>query len=84
MNEETTVLIEEFQLLENKTEALWREAEVKTDVWGYQIQKGSLWNPGLTEAEIRNFEEDLRVEFPNVLKCFLSDEWAYSAGCQSR
>lgn len=40
------------------------------NVWGYQIQNNSKWNPGLSVEILGSFQEELETEFPQSLKNF--------------
>jgi hypothetical protein len=43
---------------------LWANAELEPRVFGYQIQRGTRWNPGLRREEIDAYESALGVIFP--------------------
>ncbi|MEM9143008.1 MAG: SMI1/KNR4 family protein [Bacteroidota bacterium] len=60
--------IEFFQNLKIKSEAYWKTIEIDSTVYGFQTQKNTRWNKGLTEEEIKSFEKDLGIIFPEGLK----------------
>jgi hypothetical protein len=53
------------------TEAYWRHIENDPDIYGFQFQKGTRWNKGLTPDEIKAYENALGVHFPNDFKRML-------------
>lgn len=60
--------IEFFKDLKIKSEEYWKTIELNKDVYGFQTQKGTLWNKGLTEEQIDSFETEVGIEFPEGLK----------------
>lgn len=60
--------IEYFKDLKIKSEAYWKTLELNESIYGFQTQKGTLWNKGLTEDQIASFEAEVGVEFPEGLK----------------
>lgn len=65
-------LTAEFIRFKDETEALWAEAELDPVIHGYQIQRGTRWNPGLSADEIAAYERALGVRFPESLRVMLS------------
>jgi len=55
-----------------ETEAIWTNRDLQQGTYGFQIQKGTKWMPGLTEKEISAYEHDLGVEFSSDFRLFLS------------
>jgi hypothetical protein len=53
------------------TEERWRNKELNPMIYGYQFQKGTCWNPGLSEKEIDRYEKDIGIAFPNELRILL-------------
>jgi hypothetical protein len=53
------------------TEAYWQRVEFNPDIYGFQFQKGTCWNKGLTLDEIKAYENVLGVRFPNDFKHML-------------
>jgi len=47
-----------------RTEAKWRDRSINPNIYGFQIQPGTRWNPGLTDDQITAFEDVLKVRFP--------------------
>jgi hypothetical protein len=46
------------------TEARWREAAINPTLYGYQFQRGTRWNTGLSDEQVAEYEGILRVRFP--------------------
>jgi hypothetical protein len=46
------------------TEAKWRERPINPDIYGFQFQQRTHWNPGLSEDKIAEYENVLGVRFP--------------------
>jgi hypothetical protein len=57
--------------LKSQTEELWKSKKINSAIYGFQIQPGTCWRPGLSETEIDGFQRDLRVEFSRPLKIVL-------------
>ncbi|HTU33167.1 MAG TPA: SMI1/KNR4 family protein [Candidatus Acidoferrum sp.] len=55
------------------TEAKWRVRSIDPTKYGFQFQPGTRWRAGLTEEEIKNFEEALAVPFPVDFRAFLRE-----------
>jgi hypothetical protein len=53
------------------TEARWRELSINPAVYGFQFQRGTRWNPGLSEQEVTEYEAALGARFPHDFKAFL-------------
>jgi hypothetical protein len=64
--------IAEFVRLKEETEALWAATDPDLAVYGYEIQRGTRWNPGLREEEIDAYERALGVRFPARFRCMLA------------
>ena len=60
-----------FLELRQKTEAEWARCEVNPTLYGYQIQRGTCWNPGLTSTEIEQYEAAVRARFPDDFRLML-------------
>lgn len=63
-----------FSDLKHKTEARWENYKPNF-MWGlgggFHIQKGTKWNPGLSNEEIVKFERAFDAKFPQVFKTML-------------
>ena len=55
----------------SETETTWQHKQLNPAIFGYQIQNGTRWNSGLTEAQVSNYESDLEVQFPHDFKRLL-------------
>jgi len=53
------------------TEAEWREKSINPTLGGFQFQRGTRWNPGLSDEMIGEYESILGVRFPHDFKAFL-------------
>jgi hypothetical protein len=62
--------IEFFKFFKEFSEEAWKTAELNPDVYGFQIQKNSKWNKGLSEDELEKFQQELNIKFPESLKNF--------------
>jgi hypothetical protein len=47
-----------------KTEAKWAAKQLDRSLYGFQIVRGTRWLPGLSDAQILDYERDLKVTFP--------------------
>ena len=55
-----------------KTESLWQSIQIDPTIYGFQMQRGTRWLPGLDEGEIAGYQADLGVQFPLEFKRMLS------------
>jgi hypothetical protein len=55
----------------HSTEKNWSERSVDPTVYGFQMQQGTRWNPGLPDETITEYESDLRVRFPHEFRALL-------------
>jgi hypothetical protein len=53
------------------TELMWSKQEINPVAYGFQFQRGTRWNPGLTEEKIAEYEKAIAIEFPTDFKVFL-------------
>jgi hypothetical protein len=66
-----------FVWLKNESEKFWKSIKfwisinINPKVYGFQIQKNTKWNPGLSNSDIEKFEKDLGFNFPEIYKLFL-------------
>jgi hypothetical protein len=67
------MLTEEF-LAEFKklTEERWSRQSIDPNLYGFQFQRGTRWNPGLSDHEITQFDNTLGLRFPHDFRAFLS------------
>lgn len=61
-----------FPHLKSESEKLWTSVEIDPKIHGFQIQKDTKWNSGLTAKEIELFEKDLGFSFPENYRNFLN------------
>ncbi|HMF34710.1 MAG TPA: hypothetical protein VKK79_25025 [Candidatus Lokiarchaeia archaeon] len=57
--------------MKQASEAFWETISVRTDIYGFQIQPGTTWNPGLSIEEIANYEAEVGFAFPPIYKEYL-------------
>lgn len=62
----------DFEEIKRRTEAVWAGASLRPGIYGFQIQPGTRWNPGLRPDEIDAYERALGVRFPASFRCMLS------------
>jgi hypothetical protein len=53
------------------TELKWKDTAIDPYAYGFQIQPGTRWLPGLSIEEIARYEQTLGIAFPNDLRIFL-------------
>lgn len=61
---------DDFLRIKEKTESLWANKELDRAIYGFQIEQGTKWRPGLSESELCRFEEEMGFSFPEPLKAF--------------
>jgi hypothetical protein len=59
-----------FQAIRDLSNHYWIDVKISDSVYGYQIQPGSRWRPGLTEKELMEFEREMGFDFPVPLRNF--------------
>lgn len=62
----------DFEEIKRRTEAVWAGVSPSPGIYGFQIQPGTRWNPGLRPDEIDAYERALGVRFPASFRCMLS------------
>lgn len=60
-----------FAWLKKTSESVWENVEIKRGIYGFQTQRQTKWLKGLSEDEIKEFENDLGFEFPDIYKFYL-------------
>lgn len=55
------------------TEANWSEVSINPTLYGFQFQRGTRWNAGMSDEKVTEYESILRVQFPNDFKVFLGE-----------
>jgi hypothetical protein len=60
-----------FPWLKEQSEKYWATIELKRNIYGFQIQPGTKWNPGLTDIQIDCFEKEIGFSFPAIYRLFL-------------
>ena len=58
--------------LKRITEERWAKQSLNPIVYGFQFQRGTRWNPGLSADRIAEYESVLGVRFPHDFRAFLS------------
>ena len=54
-----------------KTHDQWKHAKINTRIYGFQFQAGTQWNPGLSDSDINEYENELNCQFSNELRTVL-------------
>jgi hypothetical protein len=63
---------EEFFIwLKKESERFWEKDRIDHAVYGFQIQKGTKWNPPLNETQVAEYESELGFRFPEMYRTFL-------------
>ncbi len=55
------------------TEARWSERLIDPTLYGFQFQRGTRWNQGLSDETVTEYERVLSVRFPRDFKAFLRE-----------
>ena len=58
--------------LKRATESKWRNADIDHHLSGFQFQRGTKWNSGLSAEAIAEYENALQVRFPDDFRVFLA------------
>jgi hypothetical protein len=53
------------------TEERWSKCTIDPAVYGFLFQRGTRWNSGLSDELIVEYEDILKIRFPNDFKAFL-------------
>jgi hypothetical protein len=53
------------------TEKKWNSTSLDPKIYGFQIQQGTRWNPGLSEEKIAEYENFTGARFPHDFRNFL-------------
>lgn len=59
-----------FETIKRESEKFWAETLPSKGIYGFQIQQDSKWQPGLSDAEIQEFQQALGFSFPTPLQNF--------------
>jgi hypothetical protein len=62
--------IDFFETVKRLSEKYWSTTDINKELYGFQIQKNTKWKDGLTDNQIADFEEHLKIEFPKGLRNF--------------
>lgn len=61
----------DWKKFKQRSEKKFRKIPLYSNCYGFQIQPGTKWNPGLTESEIESLEELFGFTFPDDYKSML-------------
>jgi len=59
-----------FETIKRLSEEYWSTIDINKGVYGFQIQRDTKWNNGLTDNQINDFEANLKIKFSRGLKNF--------------
>lgn len=59
-----------FETIKQLSEKYWATTNINKGIYGFQIQRDTKWKDGLTDKQIKDFESNLGIKFPTVLKNF--------------
>ena len=62
-----------FAAFKLASEEMWSNKSIRENVWGFQLQPGTRWNPGLSDEEIREYEAVVDISFPSVFCTYLRE-----------
>ena len=57
--------------LKRVTETRWATQDLDSSVYGFQIQRGTRWLPGLAENQLESYQRELDARFPEDFRAFL-------------
>ncbi len=60
-----------FLWLKKRSEEYWESVEIKRNVFGFQIQRGTKWLHGLTSSDIAEYEREIGFSFSENYKIYL-------------
>ncbi len=60
-----------FPWLKETSERAWQVVPLDGKIYGFQVVAGTRWNPGLSDAQITQYEADIGFAFPDILKQYL-------------
>ncbi len=63
--------LESLARFKRATEEKWQSISLRRDLWGFQFQRGTRWNRGLLEDEIKQYESVVEASFPLDFRAFL-------------
>ena len=63
MATQSKLIVDDKFLLEfkSKTETRWQNCQINRGIYGFQFQRSTRWNPGLTDRKIADYEKGLGV-----------------------
>ncbi len=61
-----------FPWLKKTSEHAWETVPLNDNIYGFQIQAGTKWNPGLSTDQIAQYEADMGFAFPPIFKQYLN------------
>lgn len=61
-----------FRQIKERSEKLWETVQIKSNISGFQIQAGTKWLPGISKAEIAQFEQVIGLKFPEIYRDYLA------------
>ena len=64
-------LDEFFPWLKRTSDEYWDNVEIDRSIFGFQIQKGTKWLPGLSNEKIVEYEKEIGFSFPENYKVYL-------------
>ena len=60
--------IKDFIRIKKISEKYWKNITLNNNTYGFQIQRGTKWNDGLSENQLIEFQNNMGFEFPEMLK----------------
>jgi hypothetical protein len=56
-----------FETIKRESEKFWTDTLLNKGIYGFQLQQGSKWQPGLSDKELQEFEKTIGFSFPAPL-----------------
>ena len=60
-----------FPWLKGASEGHWECVEINRSIYGFQLQRGTTWLPGLSSVEVTEYEKAMGFSFPEIYRLFL-------------
>jgi hypothetical protein len=60
-----------FAWLKPESERYWSSLQINPSSYGFQIQPGTKWRPGLSDAQIEQYQSEIGFHFPAGVRAYL-------------
>ena len=59
-----------FETIKRESEKFWMDTSPNKSIYGFQIQQSTKWRQGLSDTELKEFENSIGFSFPTPLRNF--------------